>query len=158
MCCWGSGKRNGKRDCGMSEPEKNIEAIYSDEKGRLTDRENAVHVELHEKGADGRHIRTVYGRWETPAWSDLVKETRRGIRVERIVEEIRAGLVWEFEKDAAFLAEIHEKHRDFDGLDRIMGALYKHFLRGGNDMNADRISALVRLSRYYKENIRDNSL
>ena len=66
----------------MNNKMKNaITVIYSDDQHRLTDKENATHVEITEYDDRGKRVRTVYGRWvEGPA---LFRTTASAGRIEK---------------------------------------------------------------------------
>lgn len=138
-----------------------ITAIYSDDKGGLTDRENAERVELTEYDKNGKRVKTVYGRWvKVPTLEDIERQERE-IMLKDIFTELEAKLVWDFETDKEAIAELYEKYKNFSDIDMLLGDLFHYHLRRNGSIAEDdfyeKIKLLIKLSAYFRDNIKETS-
>ena len=138
-----------------------IAAIYSDDKGGLTDRENAERVELTEYDESGKRVKTVYGRWvKVPTLEDIERQECE-IMLKDIFAELEAKLAWDFETDKEAVAELYEKYKNFSDIDMLLGNLFHYHLRRNGSIAEDdfyeKIKLLIKLSAYFRDNIKETS-
>ena len=138
-----------------------ITAIYSDDKGGLTDRENAERVELTEYDESGKRVKTVYGRWVKVPTIEEIEWQEREIMLEDIFTELEAKLAWDFETDKEAVAELYEKYKNFSDIDILLGDLFHYHLRRKGSIAEDdfheKAKLMMNLSAYFRDNIKETS-
>lgn len=73
---------------------------------------------------------------------------------DEIIREIKAGLVWDYEEDSKYIAQIYEKYREYGGIDEILEYLYKRIRPRGAFHPAEELYELMLLSRFFRESIK----